>query len=204
MDVGKLSGLILAGGKSRRLGRDKALLEFEGIPLVERAVRTLAPIFREVIVATARPGDLPPLPGVRVVRDIQPEKGSVGGLYTGLAAARGAVFACACDMPFLDERAVRGLIEVAGGARADVVIPSHDGFLQPLHAVYAPSCAAAFRDLIDNGGFRIIDAFEDLRIHAVDSSAIAPGLAPERIFLNINTPADLSRALEMVGAGHGR
>ncbi len=198
MKVHGIKGLILAGGKGSRMGRDKALMEFDGERLIDRAIRTLAPLFDEIIVAADTAERFSGLEGARVVEDLYPQRGSVGGLYTGLQEAEESpVFACGCDMPFMSRRAVAGLVRFAESTKADAVLPLYDGVLEPLHAVYSPSCAGEFKRFIESGGFKIIDVFPELEVARVDPVVFAPSLSPEHIFFNVNTPGDLAAALRM-------
>lgn len=143
-----LTGLVLAGGASRRMGRDKATLEHEGERLVDRAVRLLSGLCDEVLVAS---GDGRRLDvDVAQVADLVPGAGPLGGLAAGLAAAsRPAVAVVAVDAPFADPGVLRRCAERLGTAPA--CVPAVDGVLQPLHAVWATSTAQAARDALVRG-----------------------------------------------------
>lgn len=117
----RVSGLVLAGGQSRRMGRDKAFLEFEGKPLIERVIERVAKVCTRVIIV-ANDVDAYKQFGVQVIGDVYPGKGSLSGIYSGLQAAQEAsALAVACDMPFLNEGLLRYLISLS--SQYDVVIP---------------------------------------------------------------------------------
>ncbi|MBI2849373.1 MAG: molybdenum cofactor guanylyltransferase [Chloroflexi bacterium] len=200
-----VTSLILAGGRSTRLGLDKALLRFEGETLIERVVARLAPFSERVIIVTSLVG-LERLKGLaqdgvtHFVTDIFPEKGSLGGIYSGLVASNSFYsLAVACDMPFLSASLLQHMISLAEGF--DVVIPRVDGTLEPLHAVYSKNCLGPMRSLLKNNVLKIIDFFPDVKVRYLEEVEIDP-FDPDRLsFFNINTPADLERAEELSDSG---
>ena len=138
------SGVIMAGGVSRRLGRDKALEVVGGKTLIGRVVDTLTPLTTEVVAVVNRPEQAAamPLPGhVRVVTDRYPGGGSLGGIFTGLCASAAPwSLVVACDMPFLNAGLLRYLLELT--ADVDAVVPRLGGRPEPLHALYSKACIA--------------------------------------------------------------
>ena len=142
------SGIILAGGESRRMGGvNKALLEVGGQRIVERVAAILGRIFEEVIVITNSPEEYDFL-GLPMFTDLRPGYGSLGGLYTGLHRCGGAHgFIAACDMPFLVESVIRHLVGLAEGH--DVIVPRLRGYLEPLHAIYGRGCIPYIEELMD-------------------------------------------------------
>ncbi|MFQ5587132.1 MAG: molybdenum cofactor guanylyltransferase, partial [Thermodesulfobacteriota bacterium] len=128
------SAIILTGGKSSRMGRPKALLLFDGEPLIVHMVRTLERLFAETIVVAAPEQALPPLP-VMLVRDEVAYQGPVGGIHYGLrATSREIGFVTSCDVPFLNPPLISYLTRQISSY--DVVVPYWQGRFQPLHAVY--------------------------------------------------------------------
>ncbi|MFZ5819112.1 MAG: molybdenum cofactor guanylyltransferase [Chloroflexota bacterium] len=190
-----LSIVIQAGGESRRMGQDKALMPFLGRPLIQRVVDRLAPIADEVIVTTNRPDDYRFL-GLPLFRDLRPGRGALGGLYTALSsAACDVVGVAACDMPFASAK----LIETAGRLlveeEADVVIPESGEGLEPLHAVYRrATCLPAIQAAIAADQWKLIAWFPQVRVRALQPAEVKlldpSGLA----FWNLNTPEEFSRA----------
>ncbi|MEW6349558.1 MAG: molybdenum cofactor guanylyltransferase [Thermodesulfobacteriota bacterium] len=189
-----VSAIVLAGGKSRRMrGRNKALIDLAGRPLVERVVEVMRQIFREILLITNTPEEFEFL-GVPMLPDLLPGRGSFGGLYTGLSASTSEhAFLVACDMPFLNAQVIRYL--VAEVDRFDVVVPRVAGFLEPLHAVYSRACLPRIRDLLDRGELKIISLFPDVRVREVPESELRRFDEDLRCFMNINTPEDLAAAL---------
>ncbi|MFW6161746.1 MAG: molybdenum cofactor guanylyltransferase, partial [Planctomycetota bacterium] len=133
-----VTGLVLNGGASVRLGRDKATLPVEGRTLIERGLDHMALLFDEIVVV-GRPEGLAPHPAVtQAVPDAVPGVGPLGGIATGLATMeRRWGFFVACDMPRLDPEVMRRQLAVLRETRAEAVVPCWDGFWEPLHAAYA-------------------------------------------------------------------
>jgi molybdopterin-guanine dinucleotide biosynthesis protein A len=190
-----LTLVIQAGGESRRMGQDKALLPFLGEPLILRVLRRLQPIADEVIVVARQPENLAFL-GVRVVSDLLPGIGALGGLYTALAVARSPlVGVVACDMPFVSA----GLLNEARSRLVqtgmDAVIPRTAQGWEPLHAVYRrETCLLPVERAIQRGERRLIAWHAEARVLALSGEDILPFDPHLRAFLNINTPEDLRLA----------
>ena len=188
------SGLVLCGGHSTRMGRDKASLPFAGETLLGHAARRLFRWCEDVIVV-ARPDQvLPPLPdGVRVVHDERPEQGPLGGLAPGLrAAASEHVFATACDVPFLSGALVEALFDAA--MDHDVAVCEAEGFTQPLTAVYRSSLATAIDELLDAGRRRPVFLYEQAKTITLAESVVRRHDPRLRSFENCNQPEHYERA----------
>ena len=187
-----VSAAIMAGGKSRRMGRDKAWIELDGVPLIRRVADVLREVADEVIVVANEPryGSL----GLRVVPDRYPEGGALGGIATGVdAAAYDTVLIAACDLPFLSAAVWRVLIAHAG--EADVVIPRVAGEYETLHALYAKACVPAMARALGEGRMRVISFFGDVRVLAIDEPELRAVDPQLRAFTNVNTPEELATAL---------
>lgn len=191
------TAIILAGGKSSRMGRNKPLAMIGGERLIERAARTVSSLFDSLIVVTN--SDLGvEIRGVYFVRDIVPFQGPLGGLQAGLAASDTEDnFVLACDMPFV----TRELIEYIWSLRreADAVLPKTEKGIEPLCAAYSKSCLPAVNKAMKEGTRRIITVIESVSTRIVGPNELAkiPGI--DRAFLNINTETDLQEALKMSG-----
>jgi molybdopterin-guanine dinucleotide biosynthesis protein A len=186
-----VTGILLAGGKSRRMGEDKRFLLVGGQRLYERSLTTLRSLFHEVRIVMAQ--DSSPLSSdVPVLRDLVPDCGTLGGIYTGLKkAGTEYIFTVACDMPFLNPAVVRYLVSLKGSA--DIVIVRARHGLQPTHAVYGRRCLPVFEEMIKAGKLKVQDivAHPSLAVRLVEYDELRE-LDPEgRSFLNVNTPADL-------------
>ncbi len=208
MDEGsrvQLTGIVLAGGQSRRLGQDKRRLLLDGAPLLARVLDVLRPLVDEVLLVGP---DADALRGwdARVVTDRYPGYGVLAGLHAGLEEAHGAwAFALAADLPFLNADLLTALAALALTSEADVVIPRWQGALEPLHALYRPAaCAPAARAALQRGERRIISFFPDVRVHVVEEAELLRWDPAGRSFFNINTADDWDQALRWVAAHNKR
>ncbi len=192
-----MTALVLAGGRSRRLGTDKASLDWGGRTLLAATVEKMAAISDDVIIV-GNVGQAHTYPGTRLVRDVYPGKGSLGGIYSGLLVARDFhSFVVACDMPFLNPGLLSYMAGLASGY--DVVIPRLGGHVEPLHAIYSKNCLGPMLGLLQKGDLKIIDFFGQVRIRHVEKGEIQ-GFDPSGLaFFNINTRADLERAKALSG-----
>lgn len=190
-------GVILAGGKSSRMGRDKAWLTFFGQPLLSRVADILGRVTGELFVSGRDPApfglSVPWLP------DETPDLGPAGGVLTVLAAVKRPCLVVSCDLPFLDEATLARLIEAWRRRPASALMTTYHivetGFVESLVAVYDPGSAALLRRRLGEGERRLSAIFsEDLRWH-VDYSKTDHATA--RAFFNVNSPPDLTRARGM-------
>jgi molybdopterin-guanine dinucleotide biosynthesis protein A len=196
----KVSGVIMAGGVSQRLGRNKALERIGGKTLIERVVDSLVPLTTEVLVVVGRPEQAAALhlpPSVRVVSDRYPGRGSLGGIFSGVdASAEPWSLVVACDMPFLNRELLRHLIGESGGV--DAVVPRLGGQPEPLHALYSKACPAPMERMVRAGDLKIAPLFEAVRVRYVDEETI-DRIDPRHLsFFNINTQADLEEATRLL------
>jgi molybdopterin-guanine dinucleotide biosynthesis protein A len=196
--VRRVSGAILAGGASRRMGRNKAFLEWEGRPLIAVIVERLRLVVDEVIVVA---DDTACYAGFadRSVPDVHPGVGTLGGIHAGLeAACHDLVLIVACDMPFLKRGVLDWFVEAASGngaAAADLVILKHEAGVEPLHAVYRKSCLPAIEATIRSGERCAFAFYDRIRVRYVAPAEIA-ALDPDlESFRNVNTPGQWRRAL---------
>ncbi len=188
-----ISGIVLAGGQSRRLGRDKSLLEVEGQSLLVRTVQALSVLSDDLLVVTNDPARYQSmgLPA-RLVADEEPGRGSLMGILSGLRTARYPyALVVACDMPFLSLPLLHYMVTLVEGQ--DVVIPRLGEMLEPLHAIYGRSCLPFMAQLLDRGCRKVIAFFDQVRVRYVEEDEIQQ-LDPLHLsFVNVNTPADWER-----------
>jgi molybdopterin-guanine dinucleotide biosynthesis protein A len=191
-----VSAIVLAGGQSKRLGRDKALLEVEGQPLLARTVLRLAALSDDLLIVAGDPGRYKPLAlPARLVSDERPGTGSLMGIYSGLHAARHPyALVVACDMPFLNLALLRYMLPLADGY--DVVIPRLGGLYEPLHAIYSKSCLAHMSRLLEGGRRQIIAFFDQVQVRYVDEGEIDRFDPQHLSFVNVNTLDDWERMQE--------
>lgn len=186
--ISDVSGVILAGGHSSRMGSNKALLPYRGGRFVEAIQRLLHDIFPEVILVTNHPEQYDFLP-CRKVPDLYEGMGVLAGIHSGLYhSSNPAIFAVACDMPYLVEGLIREL-----AARADsggVLIPESPHGLEPLHAVYGKGCLAAIEATLLSGQRRIVSFFDRTHVSKMNVEQVACHDPLFVSFSNINTPRD--------------
>jgi len=182
----EVTGAILIGGQSRRLGQDKVLLPFEGKPLAVHLQGLLESLFpRTLLVGHPRP-ELEAM-GLTCIPDLVPDKGVLGGIYTALnAAATPYVFVVGADMPFLTTSLISEVL--SHRHFADAVIPRGPRGFEPLCAVYSASCADTMIHSLQGGMLKIMAALDGL---AVLSPEVTPGNGEQDPFANINYPEDL-------------
>ena len=187
-----ISCIVLAGGESKRVGTDKGFLTIGDRFLIEEIVEKMARIGDEVIIVTNSHQKYGYL-GTRLVSDVYPDKGALGGIYSGLkVACHHHSLVVACDMPFLDLRLLRYMILLSPGQ--DVVIPRVGGLTEPLHAIYSKRCLQPMERVLSAGGLRIIEFFPEVRVRYVEEQEIRLFDPQCLSFFNINTPADLEKA----------
>lgn len=187
-----VTGVVLAGGRSTRMGTNKALLEVGGVRLIDRAVATLRAIFSEVLLIANDPEPYAPL-GLSIFPDLLPGKGPLGGLYTAVSAApRPWAFCLACDMPFANPTLIRYLASLAEGYEA--VVPRTPDGVQPLHALYGKACLPAMRRHLDEDRLKIDRLYDGLRVRYVDEAEMRPHDPGLLSFWNLNTQEELAQA----------
>jgi molybdopterin-guanine dinucleotide biosynthesis protein A len=190
-----IAGLILVGGKSSRYGSNKAMVEVDGVRLIDRAVRVMQTLFQEVILLTNTPHEYAYL-GLPMVEDLVKGLGPLGGVYTGLVTIPcDAGFFVACDMPFLNRDLIVHLVRSREGV--DAVVPRVGWMIEPLHAVYTKKCVPGIRHLIDSRKYQIVNLFPSIRVRYVDEEEIRAYDPKLRSFFNINKPQDLPEAEKM-------
>ena len=220
----RVSGIILAGGQSRRMGQDKAFIDFDGAPLVSRVINQVRNLCSELIIVTNDSGAYQKF-GVRLVGDVYPAKGSLGGIYSGLrAVAENYALAVACDMPFLNQDLLRYMISFA--PQFDVVIPrandpsgktprterdekrdhksprsnkpiAKEGDLHPMHAVYSKRCLEPIEERLRVDDLRLIGFHDTVRVRVIETDEVDRFDPEHWSFFNVNTPEDLKTAQDL-------
>jgi len=192
--------IVLAGGRGLRLGRDKVQETVGNSNLLQRALSQLTSFDSDIIVVTADKKSLPCFNGyqrARVVTDIYPGKGALGGVYTGVAESSSPYnIVVACDMPFLNQALLRYMVELS--ADFDLVVPRLGELVEPLHAVYARSCLAPIEKLLKQGSLEVRALFDLVKVRYVEASEIDRFDPQHLSFFNVNTEVDLEKARQIV------
>jgi molybdopterin-guanine dinucleotide biosynthesis protein A len=199
--VTDVTGILLAGGKSRRMGRDKRHLSVGDRTLLERSLSALSTVFREIFVVIAQDGPTLEI-AAPVLRDLVPDCGSLGGLYTGLKHSHTSyVFAVACDMPFLEPRVIRRFLRAKD--EWDIVMAKQQRRLHPMHALYSQKCLPVMEEMIRTRDLKIqgMVAHPSLRVRIVEGADLRAIDPDGHGLMNVNTPADLESARELEKRG---
>jgi molybdenum cofactor guanylyltransferase len=196
-----ISCIALAGGKSTRLGRNKLAEIVGGKTVLERVVDTLSLFQGDTILVAAGQSALPEISNhlnVKIVTDIYPGTGSLGGIYTGLFASSSQYnIVVACDMPFLNPALLGYMVSISEGF--DMVAYNQNDRPEPLHAIYSRECLTPMKSLIEHNQLRIINILPHIKIRYIGDEEIAK-YDPQRLsFFNINTEADLQKARQIAG-----
>jgi molybdopterin-guanine dinucleotide biosynthesis protein A len=198
----RTAGIILAGGKSTRLGRDKASEELLGRTLLQRVADRLDGYADEYVIVSAAAQELPPVFASRpitTVEDLYPDAGPLGGLYTGLSSmTTPRAIALACDMPLLRPALLRLLLRLQAGHHAAVPL---NGLPEPLCAVYAASCLPAIKARLDAGAYKMTGFFESIDVRFVEPEEWQRHDPNGDSFLNVNDEESLRRAEQLLSSG---
>lgn len=191
-----VTGVILAGGKSIRFGRNKALAEIKGERLIDRIVRMMGSVFAKIIIIANTPQEYKHL-GIPIYEDIIKGLGPLGGIYTGLSYMDSeAGFFLACDMPFMNTSLIRYLVSVRGDC--DAVVPRVDWMFEALHSLYSKRCLSYMKDMIDLGELQIIKVLDKISVRYVDKKELGLFDPEMRFFININRQSELMDAETLI------
>ena len=205
MESQPVTGVVIAGGKSTRLGADKRRLRLwgsAGPTLLAHTVGLLAEYCHEVVVVLNDPENWPDLPA-RLVPDLVPDAGSLGGIYSGLVAAgQPYIFAVAADMPLLSGELIAWMVRQPRDY--DVLVPRIGGRarnrlgVESLHAIYGAGCREPIRRQLAAGNPQVIGFFREVRVKFVEPATIAQFDPTASAFANVNTPEELQEVQRMI------
>ena len=186
--ISGVTGVILAGGESRRMGSDKSLLPIDGARFIDHVYARLAGLFDEVLIVTNSPELYAEIP-CRKVPDIYYGQGALAGIHSGVAHARhSSAFVVGCDMPFVSGDLVR--LICTAGAQGDLVLPHSSAGHEPLHALYGKACLPAMEMALQADQQRIAGFFDRVRVVEIPAARVQQVDPQERSFRNINTPEE--------------
>lgn len=189
------TGVILAGGKSVRMGTDKAFLKIGSHGMIEHIAGVLTKVFAEVLIAGGDPETGRRL-GLRVLADLIAAKSPLSGIHAALHGAKYAqCLVVACDMPFVSADMAGLLIKQVEGY--DVAVPRQGNYLQPLFAAYCRSCLPAIEKSLASGKYKIDGFYPLVQVNYVDMEKYCSKTDMDTVFFNVNTRVDLDKAREM-------
>ncbi|NMB01516.1 MAG: molybdenum cofactor guanylyltransferase [Firmicutes bacterium] len=195
------SAVILAGGRSTRMGFDKQMLKVQGKPIVDHLITLLCTRFEDIMVSSPTPTPLYALDQVRVIQDIHDNIGPLGGIHSALVHAKSeAVFTIACDMPFLDIPYIDYMMAQMEGGAYDACLTSHGGHLETFHAFYCRSALPVLEAELAQGRYSV-NRFACKIDTLIIPEEIAKQYLPDwRAFTNLNTPQDYEEFCREQGA----
>ena len=196
----RVTGIILAGGKSSRLGRDKAWEDVGGQRIIDRVIGALQSSCDEVLIIGDRPerqNELSLPKCIQYRSDDLKGRGSIGGLYTGLKGSDTLwSLVVACDMPFISRELIRFMLSIISKNRCDAIVPVINGRYQPTHALYNSTCIPFIEKNILSGNFRMDSYFDEIYLEEISEDVINSIQGAELSFFNVNTEDDLFTARE--------
>lgn len=190
-----ISVSIQAGGRSKRMGENKALKNFLGVPLIQRIFERVKPIAEEINILSLQP-DLFKFLGVPVYSDLYQGVGLIGGIFTAIKISNlDYVAPVGCDMPFLSIALFTAEIAEMVSSDVDVIIPESASGLEPLHAIYRrETCLLPIEKAILSGEYRIVSWFDQVKVKVLSSNDVQKIDPSPNIFMNLNTPDEFQRA----------
>lgn len=190
----RFSVVVQAGGESSRMGKDKGLLPLRAQPLVQHILDQVKGFGDETIIISNQPESYQRF-GYLVFQDVYPKKGALGGLYSAIYHSKEPYsLVLACDMPFLNRPFIEYLVKHAPDYDAVVPHIQSKGYTEPFRAIYSKRCLPVIQAALETNRFRIQDTLADLAVRYIDRSEILKFIDIKKLFININTPTDLSLA----------
>lgn len=194
--INNISGIILAGGKSSRMGKDKSFILLGGKPLIEIIIAKFTALFKKVIIITNNPGAYRKY-GLETREDVIKERGPLGGIHTALLFSKNVYNAVvACDMPLVNTNFVEYMAGLKKGY--DCVIPQWQGRLEPLCGIYSKTCAPTIGAQLKDSPLKVREIFKRVKTRFVPEAKIRLFDPQGESFLNINTKKDLKHILKII------
>jgi molybdopterin-guanine dinucleotide biosynthesis protein A len=174
------------------MGENKAFIEIDGIPIIQRICNLFRTLFSEIIIVTNEPELFLDFEA-RIYDDIIRGRGVLGGLYTGIFyASFPYAFCVACDMPFLKAEVIRYLMRQT--QHFDVIVPKTKDGLEPLHAIYSKNCLGPIKRIMDQGKRKVLDFYPMVSVRTIESKEFHFLDPAMESFMNVNTPEELMSA----------
>ena len=194
----KVTGVILAGGKSSRMGTDKAMLKIGSFLTIERVATVLRTVTDEILIVTDQPAKYASF-GDTTTPDLLPGNGPLGGIHAGLVkSTHHWAIVTACDLPFISTSLCRLLIN-SRAPGLEVIVPRYRGRLEPLCAVYSKDALKVIEQRLARGLNKTIFLFDELKVKYLEDEELACAeICLEKVFFNLNTPADLEAAQALI------
>jgi len=184
-----LSIAIMAGGKSVRMGTEKALVPFRGKTMIEHVIGRVQGLSEDIFIVTNKPDSFSGF-GYPLVSDIYQNCGPLGGIHTALHhLSKSYLLIVACDMPWLERDLLKYMISVR--AEGDIVVPRWDKFSEPLHAIYSKTCLGPVADSLEAGVLKVVGLYGKVGVRYVERNEIQRFDLLGRSFANLNTPKDI-------------
>jgi len=193
----KPTGIILAGGKSSRMGQEKGLVRLGGKRLIDIAVQQLSSVCKEILISSN--GDSFSDLGIPVIPDIKPGIGPMGGVYSALLKSQTELnLVLSVDLPFVNEGLLNYLIDSSRDYQVAVPWSGQEHY-EPLCACYHRSVLPLMEEFIQKGNYKLPDLFRQVRLNAIPVHAQLP-FFHEALFMNINTKDDLYSAGKLINS----
>jgi molybdopterin-guanine dinucleotide biosynthesis protein A len=197
-----LTGVILAGGLSRRMGNiNKGLLPFLNETLIQRQIGIMQELCAEVILVTNDPRSFLPHLGntCRIISDYIPGKGPLSGMHAAFTLSKYTdIWVVGCDMPFISSRAAEFMWKQRENMECDAVVPCIQGAIHPLHGLYRKSCVEHISSLLNHGEFRVTELLNAILCKTVMEDAFVEMGLDVRFVLNVNTPEEYEEAVQLL------
>jgi molybdopterin-guanine dinucleotide biosynthesis protein A len=191
-----MHGIILAGGKSTRMNSNKSFLKINGQTLIEIAINTIRPIFKENIIIITNDQKLYRHLNVRLESDLIQGKGPLGGIYTGLMVSPSFYnFFLPCDMPFVNKEAIQYIIDEEDGH--DVIVPVINGYIEPLYGIYSKNCLEPIKRCLQKNRLKAKCFYDEMHVKTIPEEIFRKIDPDLKMFININTPKELIMAQQL-------
>jgi len=171
------------------MGENKAFIDIEGVPIINRIHNLFKELFQETIIVTNQKELFSNFES-KIYSDLLPNKGALGGLYTGIFYSTfNYSFCVACDMPFIKKSLVQYLVNHI--IDDDVIVPRTKDGLQPLHAIYSKNCLEPIKKVIEQGKYKILDFYDMVKVKIIKEKDFISFDPLRESFINVNTPVEL-------------